>query len=110
MEPDEDVKPFLKRELDTLDIEYEMVSDGKEALEMFEKGHYSLVSATCFSGGFGVLKHAKQTDPEIKTVLCTGDPGYRNRINPKYLDGVITKPFELGEYADSVREVLGLPE
>ncbi len=84
-------------------------SDGQEALGFFQSGSYDIAFVDLKMPGmtgWELISAIKQIDPDTMVVLMTGWSVRLDdeRLNQNHVDAVITKPFELSQINDLIKE------
>lgn len=83
-------------------------SDGKQAIEQLEEGHFDAVVVDLMMprvDGFGVINHLIETRPAMmeKTIVMTAFPQAAMNERLHHLCCVVSKPFDLEELVELVR-------
>ncbi len=108
------LRAILKRFLEIEGYEVEVASDGKEGMRLFNRNPADLVITDLImpeKEGIETIRELKASFPSVKIIAMSGG----GRIGPEtYLSlakrlgahKTLTKPFELKELGDAVREML----
>jgi CheY-like chemotaxis protein len=113
-----DDEPMLlevgKRLLEKLDYKALTASSGKEALAIFEQDHAAidlviLDMVMPDMGGGETFDELCRIDPDVKVLLSTGYSieGKAAKIVARGCKGLIQKPFNVAEFSQKLRAVLG---
>ena len=117
MDDEEMIREMLSDALSSAGLEVELASDGKEAIERYEKARESgqpfdaVIMDLTIPGGMGgkeAIKKLIEIDPNVKAIVSSGystDPitaDFR-----KYgFSAVMTKPYSVGEMERTLRRIL----
>jgi DNA-binding response OmpR family regulator len=85
------------------------VSDGRNAIEHLDSDDFDAVVLDLMMpriDGFGVINHLIETRPQMmeKTIVMTAFPKAAAKERLHHLCGIVSKPFDLEELIELVRE------
>ena len=114
-EDDRAVREFVSRALRQDGHDITAVSDGQQALNALENGHFDMLLADIVMpqlDGISLALKAAKDYPELPVLLMTGYAAERQRAHnlDALIQDVISKPFTLQEIRDAVRKLLGSNE
>ena len=114
-EDDKAVREFVARALRQDGHEITAVSDGQQALNALEVGHFDMLLADIVMpqlDGIALALKAAKDYPDLPVLLMTGYAAERQRAHnlDALIQDVISKPFTLQEIRDAVRRMLGVDE
>jgi DNA-binding NtrC family response regulator len=84
-------------------------SNGKEAIELLQKGEVNLVLSDIVMpqlGGFDLLQHVRSVKPEIPVFLMSGFSVDTQNLVKEGAADFIAKPFELADLLSKLKLVL----
>jgi two-component system cell cycle sensor histidine kinase/response regulator CckA len=109
---DEDsVRLIMEKSLEHLGYSVVSATNGRDALELFNQGRYSLVVLDMIMPGMAgdeLFEHLQQIDPSVRVLIASGYAS-DGRIRKMLADGArgfIQKPFAIEELAEEVRRCL----
>ncbi len=97
--------------LENAGFEVFVAPDGNTAIELFRErpDHFDLVlldSRMPHLGGLETFQEMRRIKPDVKVILCSGDPETRATEGIEGLQGFISKPFRLNVLLSKVRQVV----
>ncbi len=110
------IRDMVEHMLTYLGYEVELVIDGAEAIEVYEKAKASgqrfeaVILELTVPGGMGgieAIRKLREIDPEIKTIVSSGyanDP-IMSEYEKYGFKGVITKPYKIKELDDVLHKI-----
>jgi nitrogen-specific signal transduction histidine kinase/ActR/RegA family two-component response regulator len=117
MDDEETIRDMLSNMLSTAGFEVELASDGKEAIERYEKAMElgqpfdAVIMDLTIPGGMGgkeAIKELIKIDPDVKAIVSSGystDPIMADAW--KYgFSAVMTKPYSISEMENTLRRIL----
>jgi CheY-like chemotaxis protein len=117
VEDQRDVRRMLRSGLETLSPEINVVDvpSAEEAILIMSRQPIDLLITDVFLPGISGLElkdRSEVRNPNIKLVLMTGmtDPKVRRQVANSGADAFFFKPLQIGEFLDTVRDLLDLAE
>jgi PAS domain S-box-containing protein len=113
---DEEMIRSLSHDLLT-DLGYQVVEaeSGESALEIYRKMHRKidlvvLDMAMPRLDGEDTYRYLRKINPSVKVIISSGllDPAHRRRMEKNGISGFLQKPYELDEFAQAIRNALGV--
>ena len=105
----EAIRTLVARVLRRAGFEALQVADGSEAISQLDGGGFDAVVLDLMMprvDGFGVLDHLIRTQPQMveKTIVMTAFPNAAAKERLNHVCTVLSKPFEVNELVQLVRE------
>jgi two-component system, NtrC family, response regulator PilR len=107
IDDEEPIRQMIARVLTRDGFAVEAASDGHEAIQMLDHGGYDLVVLDLMMprvDGFGVLRHLKESHPEVLANVIVATAMYSDFVNFPQIAGVLHKPFDLGDLRGYARQ------
>jgi PAS domain S-box-containing protein len=117
MDDEETIRDMLSNALSTAGFEVELASDGKEAIERYEKAMElgqpfdAVIMDLTIPGGMGgkeAIKKLIEIDPDVKAIVSSGystDPIMAD-FRKYGFSAVMTKPYSVGEMERTLHRIL----
>jgi PAS domain S-box-containing protein len=117
VDDNEAVRRALGRVLRRLGYEARFAEDGAEAIRVYEKAMKEersfdvVITDLTIPGGMGgqeIIKNLKRINPEAKVIVSSGysEDLVLSNFQGHGFCGVLTKPYDVGDLAEAVRQVL----
>lgn len=108
VEDDEKIARVIQLELEFEDYEVDIAYTGKEALEKYETGDFSLILLDVMIpelNGLEVLRRVRQKNQEIKIIMLTARDAVMDKVSglDSGANDYMTKPFEVEELLARIR-------
>lgn len=108
VEDDEKIARVIQLELEFEDYEVDIAYTGKEALEKYETGDFSLILLDVMIpelSGLEVLRRVRQKNQEIKIIMLTARDAVMDKVSglDSGANDYMTKPFEVEELLARIR-------
>lgn len=108
VEDDEKIARVIQLELEFEEYEVEIAYTGKEALEKYEQGDFSLILLDVMIpelSGLEVLRRIRQKNEEIRIIMLTARDAVMDKVSGLDLgaNDYMTKPFEVEELLARIR-------
>jgi CheY-like chemotaxis protein len=109
IEDEESIREYMCFILENIGFTVVEAKNGKEGLEQFSKGGFSLVVTDMVMPGHGgseILKEIRRTDPNMPVVAISGAMSYRDLLTGagrNGADAVVQKPFTENEFIKVIR-------
>ena len=100
------IRKLFQMVLRKFDCEYELASDGEDALEKLKSFHPDILFLDANmpgKTGWEVLEEVKKTFPDIYVILMTADDEDYNSIEP---DSRMKKPFSIQDLSGFLNRIL----
>jgi len=110
---EEPIRQMIARVLARDGFVVEAASDGHEAIKMLDRGGYDFVVLDLMMprvDGFGVLRHLKESHPELLPNVLVATAMYPNSETFPHIAGVLHKPFDLGDLRGYARQFHPSPQ
>jgi DNA-binding response OmpR family regulator len=107
IDDEEPIRQMIARVLVRDGFTVEAASDGHEAIEMLDCGEYDFVVLDLMMprvDGFGVLRHLRESHPELLRNVIVATAMYSDTVNFPQVAGVLHKPFDLGDLRGYARQ------
>lgn len=107
IDDEEPIRKMIARVLARDGFVVEAASDGQEAIQMLDRGEYDFVVLDLMMprvDGFGVLRHLRESQPEILPNVIVATAMYSDSVNFPQIAGVLHKPFDLGDLRGYARQ------
>lgn len=106
---EEAIRTLVSRMLRRAGLDPVEASDGQYAIEQLDAGEFDAVVLDLMMprvDGFGVVEHLIETQPRMieKTVVMTAFPKTAAKQRLHHLCCIISKPFDMGELIQLVRD------
>jgi CheY-like chemotaxis protein len=111
VDDDEAIRSLLSRTLSFIGYDVSHAGNGLEASTLFFTGSYDLV-VTDFEmplmNGWELARLVKEQSPHTPVIVITGtrDDKHWEKLNTRYVDAIIPKPFRLKEIQETVHTLL----
>jgi len=117
MDDEEFVRKIATELLLHLGYSVKTVNEGRELLDLYRKGiengvrYAAVIMDLTIPGGMGgeeTIRELKKLDPDVKAIVSSGyvnDANFNN-IKERGFDGMVPKPFNLEELAETLRKVI----
>ena len=107
VDDDADTRRLLEAALTRRGLVVDLAAEGAEALERIRQGHYSVVLLDLLMpgmNGFTVLDelHKPGVHPPVVLVISGADRSEIDRLDPRYVHGIVKKPFDPDDLASVV--------
>lgn len=108
VEDDEKIARVIQLELEFEDYEVDIAYTGKEALDKYETGDFSLILLDVMIpelSGLEVLRRVRQKNQEIKIIMLTARDAVMDKVSglDSGANDYMTKPFEVEELLARIR-------
>lgn len=107
IDDEEPIRQMIARVLARDGFAVEAASDGHEAILMLDRSDYDFVVLDLMMprvDGFGVLRHLRESHPEILPNVLVATAMYSDSVNFSQIAGVLHKPFDLGDLRGFARQ------
>jgi DNA-binding response OmpR family regulator len=107
IDDEEPIRSMIARVLARDGFAVEAAADGQEAIRMLDGGDYDFVVLDLMMprvDGFGVLRHLKESHPELLPNVIVATAMYSDAVNFPQIAGVLHKPFDLGDLRGYARQ------
>jgi len=105
------VRDALSRLLSSSGCDVALAVNGLEAGALFVTGAYDLVMTDLempLMNGWELSRLVKERSPKTPVIIVTGlnDNGHWEKINMRYVDAIIMKPFKLKDVDSTIQRLL----
>ncbi|MBN2049235.1 MAG: response regulator [Spirochaetales bacterium] len=102
-------RKLMEIKLDRAGIQYDFTSDGKEALEMFSRGGYSVVVLDQYMPGMNgnmIARHIREKNDQVPIIGITSDETQREQMLEDGFTDVFIKPLRNQDYITTLKKFL----
>ncbi|MFN2442261.1 MAG: response regulator transcription factor [Thermoanaerobaculia bacterium] len=107
IDDEEPIRKMIARVLTREGFAVEAACDGQQAIQMIDDAEYDFVVLDLMMpkvDGFGVLRHLKQSHPDLLRSVIVATAMYSNSVSFPQIGGVLHKPFDLGDLRGFARQ------